>query len=808
MKNFIQDIRYGIRILTKHSGFTTAAVLTLALGIGANTAIFSLVDGVLLKPLPFEDPDRLVAVWEASTEDGGLMSVAPPNFQDWRDQNTVFEDVVAFYRDDFTLTGAGDPEQVEGAHVSAGTFQMLGVQPVLGRGLLPGEDRTGGPLAVVLGHNLWQRRFGGSTEILGSAIRVDGANYTVVGVMPQGFSYPPPIAREGVAPPVRAELWAPLEISPGQGRGAHFMRAIARLKPGISVDQADAEMTALAGGMAELYPNTNQFWGVAIVPLASQITGDIRSALLLLLAAVGFVLLIACTNVANLILAREMSRQKEIATRAALGAGRIRLARQLITENLLLSLFGGLIGFGFAYWAISFLISISPENIPRLAEVAVDIRMVGVTLVISAVTGLFFGLVPAVRMSNPDLFHWLRGREESASSHGLQNALVVGEVALSLILLVGAGLLFQSFLNLRTIDPGFSSEDTLTFRLSLPASRYGERYQRVGFGQELAERLDALQAVRSAGFADSIPLADDRQGTDFHVEGAPPAPLGREPIVNFTFVSSGYFPAMGMRLQQGRDFTSQDSDESALVAIIDQSLAQRFFPNENPVGKRIYLGFAAPGTYREVVGVVADVQHEELGGEASMNAYVPILQVNWPLPFVFALRTSTPGSLVNEVREIVRSMDSELPIYDGETLEEIVSDSVARPRFSAVLLGSFAGGALLLAAIGIYGVISFSVRQRVREIGIRIAMGALPGDILKLVVFRGMGLVFVGIGIGLAGALGLTRFLSSQLFGVGSADPATFGAITLLLSLTAFLACYVPARRATRVDPVEALHAE
>ena len=808
MKNFLQDLRYGIRILTKHSGFTAAAVLTLALGIGANTAIFSLVDGVLLKPLHFEDPDRLVVVWEADTEDGGLMSVAPPNFQDWRDQNTVFEDIVAYYKDDFTLTGAGVPEQVEGAHVSAGTFQMLGVAPQLGRELLPAEDQQGGPLAVVLSHSLWQRRFGGSDDILGSAIRVDGANYTVVGVMPSDFSYPPPIAREGVASPVRAELWTGLEISQGQGRGAHYMRAIARIKQGVSFELAASEMDSLARGMSELYPGTNEFSGISLTPLADQITGDIRSSLLLLLAAVGFVLLIACTNVANLILAREMSRQKEIATRAALGAGRIRLARQLITENLLLSLFGGVIGFALAYWAISLVISISPEDIPRLAEVSVDFRMVGVTLAISMVTGLLFGLVPAVRMSNPNLFHWLRGREESSGSHGLQNALVVGEVALSLILLVGAGLLFQSFLNLTTIDPGFSTGDTLTFRISLPASRYGEQYQRVGFGQALTERLDALQVVRSAGFADSIPLADDRQGTSFSIEGAPPAPDGRAPGVNFTFVSSGYFPAMGTPLLVGRDFTSQDTDESALVAIIDQSLARRFFPNESPIGKRIYLGFATPGTYREVVGVVADVQHEELGAEASFNAYVPILQVNWPLPFVFALRTSNPSTLVTEVRELVRSMDAELPIYDVQTLGDIVSDSVARPRFSALLLGSFAGGALLLAAIGIYGVISFSVRQRVREIGIRVAMGAVPGDILKLVVFRGMGLVLVGIGIGLAGAFGLTRFLSSQLFGVGSADPATYGAITLLLSLTAFLACYIPARRATRVDPVEALHAQ
>ena len=808
MKNFLQDVRYGLRILTKHSGFTAAAVLTLALGIGANTAIFSLVDGVLLKPLPFEAPDRLLTVWEMNTEDGGLMSVAPPNFQDWRDQNTVFEDVVAFYRDDFTLTGDGDPEQIEGAHVSAGTFRMLGVAPALGRELLPEEDQTGGPLAVVLSHPLWQRRYGGSTEILGTAVGVDGADYTVVGVMPRGFSYPPPISREGTAAPVAAELWTALEISAGQGRGAHFMRAIARLEPGVSIDQASAEMSALAAGIAEMNPNTNRFRGVALVPLADQITGDIQSALLLLLAAVGFVLLIACTNVANLILAREMSRQKEIATRAALGAGRIRLARQLITENLLLSLFGGLTGLVLAYGAIGFLISISPENIPRLAEVSVDIRMVVATLAISLVTGLLFGLVPAVRMSNPNLFHWLRGRSESSSSHGLQNALVVGEVALSLILLVGAGLLFKSFLNLRTIDPGFSSEDTLTFRLSLPASRYGERYQRVQFGQALAERLDALQAVRSVGFADSIPLADDRQGTEFHVEGTPPAPLGREPVVNFTFISSGYFPAMGMGLLRGRDFTGQDTDESARVAIIDQSLAKRFFADENPVGQRINLGFGGPNIYREVVGVVSDVQHEELGGEASFNAYVPILQVNWPLPMVFALRTATPSSLVPEVREVVRSMDPQLPIYDVGSLAEIVSDSVARPRFSAILLGSFAAGALLLAAVGIYGVISFSVRQRVQEIGIRVAMGAEPGDILKLVVFRGMGLVLIGIGVGLAGALGLTRFLSSQLFGVGSADPLTFGAITLLLSFTAFLACYVPARRATRVDPVEALHAE
>ena len=586
------------------------------------------------------------------------------------------------------------------------------------------------------------------------------------------------------------------------------MRAIGRIKGGISIAQAEADMASVAAGLAEQYPDSNQFWSVRLVPLVEQITGEIRSSLLLLLAAVGFVLLIACTNVANLMLAREMSRQKEIATRAALGAGRLRLARQLVTENLLLSIIGGVFGFAVAFWVVNLLVSISPANIPRLDQVSVDVRMVGFALGISLLTGLFFGLIPALRMSTPNLFNWLRDRESSSNSHRLQNALVIGEVALSLVLLVGAGMLFRSFLNLRTVDPGFSSEDTLIFRLSLPAERYGERYQRVRFGQALAERLDALQAVRSVGFADSIPLTDDRQGTSIHVEGTPLPTDGRFQGVNFTFVSSGYFPAMGMPLLAGRDFTERDAEQSSLVAIVDQGLAQRFFPGESPIGKRIHLGFAGTYTYREIVGVVADVHHDELGGAATVNAYVPILQVNWPLPMAFALRTSQASSVVGEVRDVVRSMDPELPIYAVGTLDDVVSDSIAQPRFSAILLGSFAAGALLLAAVGIYGVISFSVRQRVREIGIRVAMGAEPDDIFKLVVARGLSLAGARAGIGLVSALALGRFLSSQLYGVGSVDPATIVGITGLLLVTAFIACYIPARRATRVDPLTALRFE
>ena len=749
----------------------------------------------------------MVAVWEANVERGGLMAVAPPNYQDWRDQNTVFEDVVGFYTVDFTLVDEGVPERLEGARVSSGTFELLGVVPALGRGFLPAEEVRGENRVVVLSDGLWKRRFGAATDVLGTSVRIDGADHTVVGVMPPGFHYPPPMAFEGTAPSVNAELWAPLDITPNQGRGAHFMRVIGRLTPGFSLVQAEGEMVRLANGLAGQYPDTNRFWEVRLVPLDVQITGEVRSSLLLLLAAVGFVLLIACTNVANLILARELSRQKEIATRAALGAGRVRLARQLVTENLLLSLGGGILGFLIAYFGVDLLVAISPANIPRLDEVSVDLRIAVVALGISVATGLVFGLVPAVRMSSPNLFAWLRGRDSSeAGSNRLQSALVVGEVALSLVLLAGAGLLFQSFLNLRAIDPGFSSQDTMTFRLSLPEERYGERYQRVQFGQALLDRLSALQVVRSAGFADSIPLADDRQGTSLHIAGTPLPTPGEEAIVNFTLVSSGYFRAMGMQLVVGRSFDARDVAEGNPTVIIDRALATRYFPGEDPIGRRINVGFNSE--YREVVGVVSDVKHETLAGGVTTNAYVPIVQVPWPLPLVYAIRVDAGVDLVNPVREVVRSMDPELPVYAVRYLNDVLSDSIATPRFSALLLGSFAVGALLLSAVGIYGVISFSVRRRIREIGIRVAMGAEPGDIFKLVIARGMGLAGIGVGIGLAGVLALTRFLSSQLFGVGSADPMTLGGITGLLLLTAFLACYLPARRATEIDPLTALHLE
>jgi putative ABC transport system permease protein len=809
-----QDLRYGARMLARNPGFTAVAVLTLALGIGANTAIFSVVNAVLLRPFPYNDPSRVAVVWETQLQQGlPYMYAAPPNYADWREQNQVFEEMAAFSPEGFFLAQEDEPVRVRGAEVSASLFRVLGVSPFVGRAFSPEEDQPGRGQVVLLSHGLWQSRFGAGPAVIGQAITLNQQSYTVLGIMPPDFAFPPPIDLEGSAPYQRTDLWVPLAMDlEGGQRGAHYMTVIARLKPGVSLQRAEAEMNVIARRLEQEFPNSNTGWGITLVPLDQQVLGEARPALLVLLGAVGFVLLIACVNVANLLLARSATRQKEFAIRSALGAPRARLARQLLTESTLLALLGGGAGLLLALWGMDSLLKLAPRNVPRLEEAGIDLWVISFTLAVSLLTGLLFGLAPPFQSSSPRLNQWLKegGRTavQGAGHIRLRGVLVVTEIALSLVLLVGAGLLFKSFLQLRGVDPGFQSENVLTLRLSLPQTKYPQAAQRIAAYSEIEQRILDLPGVESAGFIYDIPLAADRQGTSFQIEGEPPPGPNENRQINFTFVTPGYLRAMGIPLLRGRFFTEQDGRETEEVIIINETLARRFFSQEDPTGKRLFLGFSTQ-VARRIVGVVGDVKHDTLTRDYAPAVYVPYYQVPWSGRMSLAVRSSAqPSAVLASVREQIRSVDRDLPVFSVMTMNQVLSNSVAQPRFSTLMLGVFAGVALLLAAVGIYGVISYSVSQRTHEMGIRMALGAQPRDIFRLVVGQGMVLTLIGVGVGLAASFALTRFLESLLFGVSATDPATFAGVSVLLAAVALLACYLPARRATRVDPLVALRYE
>ncbi|HXG65767.1 MAG TPA: ABC transporter permease [Blastocatellia bacterium] len=812
METLWQDLRYGIRTLARRPGFTAIAVLTLALGIGANSALFSVVNAVLLRPFPFGDPEHLVIVWETKLQRNlPFMFASPPNYADWREQNQVFEEMAAFFPGSFFLTQDGEPAQVPGARVTASLFPLLQVQLLLGRTFSPEEDRPGGPKAVVLSHGLWQRRFGADPNLVGTTILLNDQPHTVAGIMPPDFNFPPPIALEGTAPAERADLWLPfaLDMKAGQ-RGAHYMTVIARLKPGVSVEQANAEMNAIADRLEQDYPDTNAGWDITIVPFAAQVLGKVQPALLVLLGAVGCVLAIACANIANMLLSRAAGRRKEFAIRMALGAGRARLLRQLLTESLALALLGGAAGLLLAYWGMRFLILAAPGNVPRLEESSINLTVAGFTLAIALLTGTLFGLAPALQSFSPDLSRWLKegGRTSGEGAGTFRAALVAAEVALALALLAGAGLLLQSFRHLRGVDAGFQAANVTTLRLSLPQARYPQPAHRVAAYMEIERRMNALPEVEAAGFTFDLPLESDWQGTSFTIEGEPPLPPDANRQINFTFVTPGYFRAMGVPLLRGRNFTEQDGPGAPNVILINETLARRFFPTEDPIGKRLFVGFSS-NVPREVVGIVGDVRHSDFYQPPTAHVYVPCYQAAFMNSMSLVARSRAQSSaVIAAAREQIRSFDRALPIYDIKTMEQVVSESLAQPRFSGLLLGLFAVLALALGSVGIYGVISYSVAQRTHEIGVRMALGAQRRDILKMVVGRGMRPVFIGLGIGLAGALWLTRFLSSLLFGVSATDPMIFAGVALLLLLAALLACYVPARRATKVDPMMALRYE
>jgi len=809
LETLAQDLRYALRTLRKNPGFTAVAVLTLALGIGANTAIFSVVDAVLLRPLPFKEPERLVMIWKSNPQRGiPYMFASPPEFADWREQNRAFEGISAFTLADLNLAGGAEPERVHGVRVSANLFSLLGAEPTLGRAFRAEEDQPAGPRAVVLAHSLWQRLFGGSPRVLGETLALDGETHTVIGVMPRGFQFPPPIALEGIASPLPAELWVPLRLHPDPtARGAHYLSVIGRIRGGISPATAQSDMTAIARRLAQEYPRTNAGWDIAVVPLTEQVFGKVRPALVALLGAVGFVLLIACANVANLMLARGAARQREMGIRAALGAGRGRLVRQLLTESALLALLGGVAGLLLSRWAVPLVTALGPAGIPRLEEVRADWALLGFALAVTALAVLLFGLAPALEASRPQrLAEGFGGRGSGASPapHRLRRALVAAELALSLILLVGAGLLFQSFLRLRSVPLGFQPENVVTLSVRLPQATYREDQQRVRFFDEMHRRIAALPGVRSAGFINTIPLGSDRQGTVFVVEGRPAPPPGQENRANFSLVSHDYFRAMGIALVRGRLFTAGDAAGTEPVVLVSETLVRHYFPNEDPVGRRLIL--AGP---RRIVGVVADERHDSLEAGFRPNLYLPYAQAPGARSLTLVLRSGgDPALLVPAVRAQLRELDPGLPLYDVRTMNQVLTVAAAQPRLQTCLFLVFAGIALALAVVGVYGVVSYSVTERFHEIGVRMALGARAPEIFGMIVRQVMRLALAGITAGLAGAFLLTRYVSALLFEVSAADPLTFAAVPLILAVTALSACCVPARRATKVDPMEALRYE
>jgi putative ABC transport system permease protein len=787
--------------MLKRPGFTVVALIALALGIGANTAIFSLVNAVLLRPLPFTDPDRLVWVW-GNFSLGNQASVAPLDFLDYRKENKTFEEFAASFSIPLALnlTGSGEPERLPAAGVTGNYFQALGVKPALGRSFVLENEKPGSDEVVILSYALWQKRFAGDAGVLGKTMTLDGKPREIIGVMPQNFSFPLPVG-----------VWFPInfDYSPEmKQRKAHFMRPIGKLKEGVTITEAQADLDIISKRLEELYPASNTGWGLRLVSLREELVGDTRPTLLILLGAVGFVLLIACANVANLLLVRATARQKEIALRTALGAGRFRIVRQMITESVLLALVGGALGTLLAFWGVDLLVKLSADNIPSTALVRIDATVLGFTLLISLSTGVLFGLVPALRTMNLNLTDSLkeggRGVGEGARRNRTRSALVVIESAVAVVLLVGAGLLVRSLIQLQQINPGFDAHNVLTMSVALPREKYSTPDKASNFFQELESRVGGLPGVESVGLVTELPLSGQPNDMPFTVEGRPPVSIDQSFDADFRRVNHRYLSTLRIPLLRGRNFTEQEVRQSAEVLVVSELLVSQVFPNEDPIGKRLVMAMGDEAF--EIIGVAGDIRHRSLETQPFPAMYMPTYaggRTN------LVIRTQgDPTSIAAAVRKEVHAIDPDQPVADVKTMEQWVDTAVAAPRYRTVLLGLFALLAVTLASTGIYGVMSYSVAQRTHEIGVRMALGARQLDVLKLVVRQGMALVLLGVALGLAGAIALTRVMSSLLFGVGTKDPATFAVVATLLSMIAFVACYIPARRATKVDPLVALRYE
>jgi putative ABC transport system permease protein len=807
MNTLWQDLRFGARMLLKNPGFSLIAVLTLALGVGANTAIFSVVNALLLRPLPYADSDRLVML-SVNGDGGEVGNTGFTTFVDWRERSRSFERMALIRSWGGVMTGQGEPEMVNGMRVSVDYFRMLGVAPLLGRDFKPEEDRPDMRFVIMLSHAFWQRRFSGDPNIIGKQITMSDQTFTVVGVTPSGFE--DLLAANFYQP---AQVWAPVGYDvtqPFACRTCQHLKAFARLKSGVTFDQAKAEMGTVMSVMMREHPKIYASPGIAMIRLQDKLVGEMRRTLLVLLAAVGFVLLIACANVANLLLARANRRAREIALRLALGARPWRIVRQLLTESLMLSSLGAGLGLLLAMWGTELLVRLSPAAMLKLQAAKTDTRVLGFTLLVSLVTGVLFGLFPALQASKSDVQLALKESGNSSPSgrqNRLRGLLVVTEIALALVLMIGAGLLIRSFARILSVTPGFEQRNLLTMMVPATGARYQQDEQVVAFYRDVLGRVRALPGVEAAGVVSNLPFGGNYDASGFHIEEKPQANPAEAPSAQRYGVSPDYLRAMGITLLRGRQFTEQDNANTPLVALINETAAKRGWPNEDPIGKRIALG-GVDSPKRTIVGIVRDVNHQGLDDAPEMQTYVPHAQWAGSYMTLVVRTTIDPASLTAAVRNEIRAVDANLPHYQIATMQQLISGSVAQRRFTLLLVGVFAAVALLMSAVGIYGVISYSVAQRTQEIGIRVALGAQTGDVLKLIIGQGMALVATGVLIGLAGAFGLTRLMSSLLFDVSATDPLTFAGISLLLAAVALLACWVPARRAAKVDPMIALRHE
>jgi predicted permease len=808
-----QDLRFGARMLRKRPGFTLIAVVTLALGIGANTAIFTVINAALLRPLPYPGAEQIVVASTIRRDTLEVRSTSYPDFVDWRDQNTVFERFAARASTSFTLTGSDEPERVSGELVSADYFPLLGVRATFGRTFLPEEDHTPDTHRVALvGYGLWQRRFGGNPELVGQTIQLNEGNYTVVGILPEGF--------RGLSD--QAEIWLPMMMvssirSAGlEERAQRWLSTVARLKPGVTLAQAQTEMDAITSRLEQAYPDANNNRGVRLTLLHERFFGSLQLTLWILLGAVGCVLLVACANVANLQLQRAAGRASEIAIRLALGATPRRLIRQLLTESLLLALIGGALGVLLAWWSVGFLIKLSPVTFPSFVKLTLDAPVLGFSLLISVLTGALCGLAPALQAARPALTETLKAGGRNVSGglgrNRLLNSLVVSEIALALTLLIGAGLMIRSLQRLQAVDPGFDSERLLMMRVSLPTQRYRPD-QIAAFSQQLHERLQTLPGAQSVALSSDLPLSSSTSAGPMELEGQPATSADGEIRMYRHRVTPGFFKTLGIPLVKGRDFTAGDNAQAPGVVIISEAMARRYWPHEDPIGKRLRedsQGSPAPAPWLSIVGVAREVKYRGLpqNPNADPDVYFPLLQAPNRDLFLAVRNGVEPYGLVAAVRDALHRLDPDLPAYSVTTMAEQVANQTRQSRFSAWLLGILSALALVLAAVGIYSVMAYAVEQRSREIGIRLALGARAGDVLKMVLGQGMRLALLGVGLGLSAALALTQLMKRLLFGVVAADPLTYAAIALLLTLVALFACYVPARRATKVDPMIALRSE
>ena len=819
MAHLGQDIRYGWRTLRKSPGFTVVAVVVLALGIGANTAIFSVVNAVLLRPLPFDQPDRLVMLYhippQALFPGMSIFSVPPANFLDWRSQAHSFDGMSAYGFGRYVLTGKGEPEAIRTVAVTHGFFSILHAQPLLGRTFVEGEDQAGRDHEVILSYDLWKTHFGANPAIVGQTIQLNDEAFTVVGVMPRGFEYP---LDPGYAP----QMWKPQNWTAVDRavRDDHNYNVIARLKPGVTLARAKAELSTISDRLAQQYPKDDKGWGATAVPLRDDLVGDVRSPLLILLGAVAFVLLIACANIANLVLAKTLSRRKEVAIRSALGASRRRLLQQVLAETVILAIAGGAFGLVFAHFGTVFVVKFMGEQLPRSGAIGFDGWVLAFTLGISLLTGILSGLLPALRLTREDIGEALKqsaGRTASeAGGRRTRSVLVVAEVAFSLMLLIGAGLLIRSLWMLRGINPGFDPDHVVTMNLSVASTKFAQPEQQVNFYKRVLERVRALPGVKSAGLIDSLPLSDNSSHMGIQIEGRPMVPMAGQPEVDVHLITPGYTSAMHIPLLRGRELDDSDVLGRPGAVLISESMAKQFWPNQDAIGKQLTVYFF-PVPKRLAVGIVGDVKQDAVNQTRSMSTlYMPLAQLSAPpsqpwhsFAMTLAVRTATdPLSGVSAITSTVHEVDSEVPVLNIKTMQDTLDESLLQQRFTMLLLSGFAGLALLLAAVGIYSVLAYAVRMRVREIGIRMALGAQIRDVQRVIIVEGMKPTLLGVAIGLAGALALGRVLSSVIYGVSTRDLATFSTVALVMTAVGLLACTLPAYRATRVDPMRTLRDE